>query len=254
MRRDFGERVIYNLINVREEGIMMFTLNVLHAAQQEERNIKFVKIQLKDYLSGNYTLSAILQWREVKKILGEVLLEESWFNTSDEYTIYVTRDIYPLWESIFKGREFVAVSANELESRLRTNLFPENSQIKQKQQQEKYEVCERGLQEHYAFFNNKKIELCQLCEKLNKANVLNEKFAFYPLIASEHIPHLRLGQKVDEIKADTSISLLQDYGLDVSKCSEGDAFIVVVKGVRNEQKFQAIVDDCADQKGCCVMM
>ncbi len=219
---------------------------------------KLVPIKLSYFYKGAYTTSAMAQWEHIKRTLGEILLERSWQRTEDQYTIYTTRNISNILTNMFKGRDFETFPADDLESTLRRDLSLDYFNFKQEEQQQEYNKCINGMQEHYTFFNNKSEALDKLCQQLNQTNAFSKNFILQGTLATMHTPHLRI-TAIDIKEADDVIKKLCEHGVDASKRKKGEHFIVVIKGVKDEEKFKAFLEDCAQQKNStqksrCVVM
>jgi hypothetical protein len=214
---------------------------------QEGLDAKLVPIKLSYFHEGAYTISAITQWEQIKRTLGEIFLDGGWQRTEDQYTIYATRSISNVLINMFKGQDFETVPADRLESALRGKLSLDYFNSKQEEQQQKYNNCRNRLQEHYTFFNNKSEELNKLCQQLNQTKAFSKNFIFHDTLSTMHIPHLRI-TIIDINEAEDVIEKLCEHGVDASKCKKSNSFIVVIKGVKDEEKFKAFLDNCAQQK------
>jgi hypothetical protein len=225
---------------------------------QKGLDAKLVPIKLSYFHEGAYTISAMTQWERIKRTLGEIFLDGGWQRTEDQYTIYATRSISNVLINMFKGRDFETFPADELESTLKSDLSFEYFNSKQEEQHQKYNNCRNGLQEHYTFFNNKSEELNKLCQQLNETQAFSNNFILQGTLATRHTPHLRI-TIIDINEADDVIKKLCEHGVDASKRKKGNGFIVVIKGVKDEERFKAFLDDCAQQKSSaqksrCVVM
>ncbi len=239
--------------------------------EAEDSNTKFKEIKLENYCQGKYTVNDMFKWGILKDVLRENLLKGSWHDTSDEYTIIAVIPIYNTLKNVFKIVNFSTFSIdapdvesrNKLKSKLRDKLTSElQSELADGYRQSKQKEVKQNREENKETFNNfftyfnERNRLLDICLKLNE--LFEGEFTLKENLSRKYDPHLRMSVS-DEDEADRVVKQLNGYALEAIKGSKGSDFIVIVKGVKDMEKFQFAIDEGikknnSDQKSCCVVM
>lgn len=176
-------------------------------------------------------INPIGEWHEFKKVLGEILIEGSWFRDVDEHRIYVCSAILEILESL----QYKKIPPAILRRDLQRELSPHYHKIKQEDAQRKLKDIEETLNRanipNSYFF---KSSLDSIGKELNAVNAFNRSFVMKkyhksPLLCMEC-------QGVDGWAVEGFVRLLAWGGLNTIFFREKR--IVGVRGIEDQNKFQ----------------